>query len=126
MRRSSRCASLERIFPQKTTKAKLKDRDLDLYKKIDGETPSTHMTGGRATLIDYEFNFGLQVNVSYRIGHLCSIKIGARVILPVRTNRDYFIDSLARRLRTSIEGATPYCSLNLREKWDKVSKPNSR
>lgn len=54
-------------------KAKLKDSDVDLYKKIDGETPFTRMTAGGAAQIGYEFNFGLQVNASYRIGLINSL-----------------------------------------------------
>lgn len=56
-----------------SVKAKLKDSDLDLYKKIDGETPFTRMTAGGAALIGYEFNFGLQVNASYRLGLINSL-----------------------------------------------------
>lgn len=54
-------------------KAKLKDSDVDLYEEIDGETPFTRINAGGAALIGYEFNFGLQINASYRLGLINSL-----------------------------------------------------
>jgi len=48
--------------------AKLKDSDIDLYKKYDGNDPfMKRMTFGGAAQIGYEFSNGLQINASYRI-----------------------------------------------------------
>lgn len=54
-------------------KAKLKDSDVDLYEEVNGETPFTRITAGGAAQIGYEFNFGLQVNASYRVGLINSL-----------------------------------------------------
>ncbi len=48
--------------------AKRKDSDLDLYKKVEGETPMKRMSYGAAAHVGYEFRFGLQINASYKIG----------------------------------------------------------
>jgi len=49
--------------------AKLKDKDIDLYKKYDGNAPfMKRMTYGGAAQIGYEFKSGLQINTSYKIG----------------------------------------------------------
>ena len=49
--------------------AKLKDKDIDLYKKYDGNNPfMKRMTFGGAAQIGYEFKSGLQMNASYKIG----------------------------------------------------------
>lgn len=53
--------------------AKLKDSDIDLYKESDGETPFTRINAGGAAQIGYEFNFGLQINASYRVSLLNSL-----------------------------------------------------
>lgn len=48
--------------------AKLKDSDVNLYKKVDGDTPMTRFTTGAAAQIGYEFPCKLQINASYKIG----------------------------------------------------------
>jgi len=48
--------------------AKLKDSDINLYKKVDGKTFMKRVSYGAAAYIGYEFRFGLQVNASYKIG----------------------------------------------------------
>lgn len=48
--------------------AKMKDSDVDLYKKVNGETPMPRLVVGGAAQIGYEFNFGLQINASYKLG----------------------------------------------------------
>ncbi|WP_300704490.1 outer membrane beta-barrel protein [Bacteroides sp.] len=48
--------------------AKMKDSDIDLYKKVNGETPMSRMVVGGAAQIGYEFNFGLQINATYKLG----------------------------------------------------------
>ena len=48
--------------------AKLKDKDIDLYKKYDGAPFMKRMTYGGAAQIGYEFKSGLQINTSYKIG----------------------------------------------------------
>lgn len=65
-------------------KAKMKDSELDLYKKVDGETPMKRMAAGAAAQLGYEFGFGLQINASYRIGltNALDTKIGDSKMLP--------------------------------------------
>lgn len=49
--------------------AKLKDADIDLYKKYDGNDPfMKRINFGGAALIGYELPNGLQFNASYKIG----------------------------------------------------------
>lgn len=48
--------------------AKLKDSDINLYKKVDGSRPMTRLTTGAAAQIGYEFPCRLQINASYKIG----------------------------------------------------------
>lgn len=57
--------------------AKLKDSDINLYKKVDGETPMKRMTAGAAAQIGYEFFFGLQINASYKIGFTNALDAGS-------------------------------------------------
>jgi len=57
--------------------SKLKDSDIDLYKKVDGETPMKRMTAGAAAQIGYEFPFGLQINASYKIGFTNALDAGS-------------------------------------------------
>jgi len=49
-------------------KARLRDSDLNLYKKIDGEKIMKRMAMGASAQLGYEFNFGLHVNAGYKIG----------------------------------------------------------
>lgn len=49
-------------------KARMKNSDLDLYKKVDGVVPMKRYGGGATAQIGYQFFFGLDVNVSYKIG----------------------------------------------------------
>lgn len=49
-------------------KAKMKDSDLNLYKKVDGVAPMKRMGGGATAQIGYQFPFGLDVNASYKLG----------------------------------------------------------
>jgi hypothetical protein len=64
--------------------AKMKDSDLNLYKKVDGTTPMKRFSGGAAAYIGYEFFFGLQVNVNYKIGatNILDRKIGDTKMFP--------------------------------------------
>ena len=49
--------------------AKLKDSDIDLYKKLDGNDPFLKRVNfGGAAQIGYELSNGLQFNASYKIG----------------------------------------------------------
>ena len=57
--------------------AKLKDSDIDLYKKKDGETPMKRMTTGVAAQIGYEFPCRLQINASYKMGMTNSLDAGS-------------------------------------------------
>jgi len=57
--------------------AKMKDGNVNLYKKIDGETPMKRMTAGAAAQLGYEFPFGLQINASYKIGFTNALDAGS-------------------------------------------------
>lgn len=48
--------------------AKMKDSDINLYKKVNGETPMNRLVVGGAAQIGYEFSFGLQINATYKLG----------------------------------------------------------
>ncbi len=50
--------------------ARFKDADVDLYKKVDGETPMTRWDFGLGFLLGYEFNNGLQINAGYQFGFI--------------------------------------------------------
>lgn len=48
--------------------AKMKDADIDLYKKADDERPMKRLSNGLAAQIGYEFSNKIQLNASYKIG----------------------------------------------------------
>jgi len=57
--------------------AKMKDSDINLYKKVDGETPMKRMTAGAAAQIGYEFKYGFQINAGYKIGFTNALDAGS-------------------------------------------------
>ncbi|MFT4222079.1 outer membrane beta-barrel protein [Dysgonomonas sp.] len=64
--------------------AKMKDSDVNLYKKVNGETPMKRMTAGVAAQLGYQLKCGLQVSASYRIGFTNALdtKMGDSKMLP--------------------------------------------
>jgi hypothetical protein len=48
--------------------AKMKDEDLKMYKKVNGETPMNRWDFGLGAMVGYEFSNGIQINAGYQMG----------------------------------------------------------
>ncbi len=50
--------------------ARYKDKDINLYKKVDGKTPMDRWDFGLGFLLGHEFNNGIQINGGYQFGFI--------------------------------------------------------
>lgn len=56
--------------------ARMKDADLDLYKKVNDEAPMNRWDFGIGAMLGYEFGSGLQINAGYQIGLIDQLDAG--------------------------------------------------